>query len=109
MGQLLTTSSVLMCPHGGRVTAVTTNARVSADGAMVVRSSDTFTIAGCIFGSPPGSHPCVRVQWASHALRSKVANVFNLNTSSVGLCLAGDQATQGTALVVTTQQKVSGQ
>lgn len=107
MSALLNTASVLMCPHGGSVKAVTSNARVNAAGAPVLRSSDTFTVAGCPF-TPLTPHPCVRVKWISHALRGKVSGDFTLSADSVGLCLAGDQAPQGTVLVVATQPRVTG-
>lgn len=109
MGALLNTSSVMMCPHGGTVSAVTSNSRAKAGGDFILRKSDTFTIAGCplnISGSP---HPCVRVQWMVSATRSKATGDFTLTTDSVGMCLAGDQAPQGTVLINFTQPRVSGQ
>lgn len=107
MSALLTTASVLMCPHGGTVSIVSSNTRALAQAALV-RPSDTFTIAGCAFSTPAGPHPCVRVQWMVSALRVKAGGDFALNTSSVGMCLAADSAPQGTVLIQTTQPKVSG-
>ncbi len=108
MPNLLTRSSVMMCPHGGQVQVVTSNTRTKANGDFLLRASDTFTIVGCPFvlGIPP--HPCVRVQWVVPTLRSKSGGDFHLNDSSVGLCLAADQAPQGTVIVVVTQPRVSG-
>ena len=107
MGQLLTTASSMMCPHGGQVQAVTGNTRAKA-GAFILRTSDTFTIAGCAFNVSGAPHPCVTVQWAKSNLRSKAGGDFMLAADSVGLCLAGDQAPQGTVIVSNTQAKVSG-
>jgi hypothetical protein len=107
VSRLLTTGSVLMCPHGGSVKGVTSNTRVNAAAAPVLRFSDTFTITGCPF-NPGTAHPCVSVRWISHTLRSKVSGDFTLSADSVGLCLAGDQAPQGTVLVVATQPQVTG-
>lgn len=109
MAQLLTTASSMMCPHGGQVQAVSSNTRANA-GAPILRGSDTFTIAGCAFTLPPpiGPHPCVTVQWIKSNLRSKAAGDFMLAADSVGLCLAGDQAPQGTVIVASTQTKGSG-
>ena len=109
MSGLLTTASVLMCPHGGTVNAVSSNTRVNAAGAPAVRASDTFLIAGCAFSTPAGPHPCVQVQWVSQDLRSQVISDFTLSESSVGLCVAADQAPQGTVIISMTQPKVSGQ
>ncbi len=109
MPKLLTASTVMMCPHGGQVQVVTTNTRTKAGGDFLLRPSDTFQIVGCPFflGIPP--HPCVTVQWVVTALRSKSAGDFHLTESSVGLCLAADQAPQGPVQILMTQPHVGGQ
>jgi hypothetical protein len=110
MGALLTTVSMLMCPHGGTVTAISSNTQVSAGGAPLVRSSDTFIIAGCPFTLPgPVPSPCMTVQWIQTDTQSKAAGDFTLSMNSMGLCLAATQAPQGTVLINNTQQKVTGQ
>lgn len=107
MGKLLNPSSTMMCPHGGTVTASSSNTRAKVDGASILRSSDTFTIAGCplnIGGSP---HPCTTVQWVKTSARTKAVGDFALADDSVGLCLAADQAPQGTVLIQATQPRGS--
>lgn len=108
MANLLTTSSMMMCPHGGTVNAISSNTKTKAAGSYLLRSSDTFIIVGCPFvlGIPP--HPCMQVQWVQTALKSKAIGDFNLTLDSVGLCVAADQAVQGTVLISTAQPKVSG-
>ena len=108
MANLLNSSSMMMCPHGGTVTAITTNARAKAAGDFILRSSDTFIIAGCPFTIGPAPHPCVQVQWVQTDTRSQVISDFTLSEASVGLCVAPDQAVQGTVLVSFTQPRVSG-
>ena len=49
MPGFLTTASVMMCPHGGNVQAISGNTQVMAGGAPILRSSDTFIVAGCAF------------------------------------------------------------
>jgi hypothetical protein len=108
MAGLLTTSSSMMCPHGGMVQAVSSNIKAKAAGAYILRSSDTFTIVGCtvnILGAP---HPCIQVQWVQTALKSKAVGDFNLTSQSLGLCVAADRAVQGTVLINATQLLVSG-
>ena len=108
MPGLLNSSSVMMCPHGGQVTAITANARAKAEGDFILRSSDTFVIAGCPFVIGIVPHPCVQVQWVQPDTRSQVISDFTLSETSVGLCVAPDQAIQGTVLVIFTQPRVSG-
>ncbi|MCC6393693.1 MAG: hypothetical protein IT167_24055 [Bryobacterales bacterium] len=108
MAALLNASSQLMCPHGGQVDIITSNTKSKADGAFLVRSADTFTITGCPFAVGPTPHPCVQVNWVLPAAQSKSVQAFHLTEQSVGLCVAADQAVQGTVMVVNTQRKVSG-
>jgi hypothetical protein len=109
MSNLLTTASVLMCPHGGSVTAISSNTRSKA-GAALVRMSDTFTIAGCPFVLPGvGPQPCVTVQWVKSTARCKAGGDFLLNQDSTGLCLAVGQIPQGAAMILSTQARASGQ
>jgi uncharacterized Zn-binding protein involved in type VI secretion len=107
MPALLTASSSMMCPHGGMVMATPGSTRASA-GAPILRGSDTFTIAGCAFAPGGAPHPCVSVNWVSTATRVKHGGALGLNQSSVGLCIAGDQAPQGTVLISSTQSRASG-
>jgi len=108
MGGLLTASSVLMCPHGGTVQPVTSDTRVQASGAYVLRSSDTFTVVGCPFTVGPVYHPCTTVQWIVPAVRSKAVGDSTLTEESVGLCQAADQAVQGPVQVVVAQPRLTG-
>jgi hypothetical protein len=49
------------------------------------------------------------VQWVQPALRSQAIGDFTLTEASVGLCVAADQAVQGTVLIMFTQSQVAGQ
>lgn len=108
MAQFLTTASILQCPHGGLVTAITTNTVAQAGGDYIVRSSDTFMIAGCAFTLPSGPNPCMTVQWVTAALMNTVMSDNVLTEDSVGMCLAADQAPQGPVIISSAQPLVSG-
>ncbi|MBW8860264.1 MAG: hypothetical protein JF570_11225 [Caulobacter sp.] len=108
MPSLLTTASTLMCPHGGTVTASPGATKAKAD-AMLVRKGDTFSIAGCPFMIGSVAHPCTTVNWVVASTRVKHDGDFVLTSASTGLCLAADQAPQGTVIVASTQPRVSGQ
>jgi len=107
MPPLLTVASTMMCPHGGTVTATPGSTRASA-GAPILRASDTFIIAGCTFNVAGAPNPCVSVQWVVTAMQTKHGGDFVLNEASVGLCLAGTQALQGTVLITAAQAQVDG-
>jgi hypothetical protein len=108
MPALLNIASVMMCPHGGSVQPITSNTRAQATGGFLLRSSDTFVIAGCPFVLGLVPHPCVEVQWVQPATGSKAAGDFTLTEASVGLCVAPDQAVQGAVLIVMAQPRVAG-
>jgi len=112
MGQILTVSDVMMCPHGGQVSLSSVQASVKA-GAAVLRPGDVFTIAGCALNVSGAPHPCVIVEWQSPATRVKAgdrgAAASVLTTASVGVCKAADQAPQGMVIVQPAQTKASAQ
>ena len=108
MGALLTTASTLQCPHGGSVVPVTSNATTQVSGVFAITAADTLTIAGCPFTIGPNPHPCTTVQWVSTETKSTVGGNPTLGEDSVGLCVAADQAPQGTVMITAGQSKVSG-
>jgi hypothetical protein len=112
MGQILTASDLMMCPHGGQVSISPLQGSASA-GTLIVRPGDVFTVAGCPFVLGTAPHPCVIVEWQSPATRvsagDRGAAAFVLTTASIGLCKAADQALQGTVLVQKTQVQASAQ
>lgn len=104
MGELLTASAQMTCPHGGMVTAIPSTPTVTAGGDPVVLMTDTFVVAGCPF-APVAPQPCVLVQWQTGATQSTVNGVAPLTTDSVGLCQAADGAVQGMVLIQSTQSQ----
>ncbi len=108
MGAYLTSASTLQCPHGGMISAVASNSKVSLGGSPIVLSSDTFTVGGCAFVIGPTPHPCLQVQWIVTVLKGAADGSRPLSTDSVGLCKAADGAPQGPVMIASTQAKVSG-
>jgi hypothetical protein len=105
MGMLLTTSSLLMCPHGGMVTSIPSSPAVTAGGDPVVRMTDTFIVVGCP-SAPVVPHPCVLVQWQTGAAQSTAGGAAPLTSDSVGLCQAADGSVQGVVLIQATQTEI---
>jgi hypothetical protein len=109
MPQLLGDGSQLQCPHGGTVSVTSSNTKSKANGQAIVRASDTFTVSGCSFTLPAGTpHPCLQLNWVQKAAKSKASGDATLTTGSTGLCVAGDQAVQGTVMINSTQGKAGG-
>ena len=104
---ILTTTSTVMCPHGGQALLLTTNTEALIDGAPALLQTDVHPIVGCPF-TPVAYSPCVTIRWLTAATQTSVRNVPVLLQTSVGLCLNAAQAPQGTAIVVQVQQRGKG-
>jgi hypothetical protein len=109
MAGLITTGAMMMCPHGGAVQGTPLSRHVQAGGTPLLTASDMFVIAGCPFVVGLVPHPCVSVRWVRPAAHSTASGNPTLTMESVGLCVAADQAVQGTVLISFTQQSASGQ
>jgi hypothetical protein len=99
--------AVTLCPHGGPVTEIPSAPRVLLSGMPAATMADQYLVAGCAF-SPGAPHPCVRVQWVVPAVRVTASLMPLILQTSVGLCLAVDQAPQGPPIVSSTQPRVLG-
>jgi hypothetical protein len=106
-GFLFHVGASAMCPHGGPVTNVSSNARVLVGGLPVATLADTFLVAGCAFTVPPGKpQPCVTVQWLTPATRVLVNGQPPILMTSAGLCQSVEQIPQGPPTVAATQTRV---
>lgn len=109
-GTLYHVSASAICPHGGQITAITSNTRVRVSGQPVALVSDTYLVAGCVFTLPNGKpQPCVKAVWLQPALRVKVNGQPVLLQTSSGLCQSAEQIPQGPPTIVVTQPRVLGQ
>jgi hypothetical protein len=105
-GPLITVGATAMCPHGGQMTIVSSDARVIASGMPVATMADQYLIAGCAFTIPPGKpQPCVRVQWITPAVRVLVNGQPPLLQTSTGLAQSVEGIPGGPPIVTTTQPR----
>lgn len=83
----LTESSVMLCPHGGKVTArASWSVQGLARSEWPLKPTDHCTIAGC-----PLATPCVKVKWMPTPYKV-------LDRGSTGLCLNKMNSPQGTVV-----------
>ena len=98
-----------MCPHGGSLSIISTNVRVTAAGQALATIGDQFMIAGCAFTIPPGKpQPCLKVQWLMPAMRVTIGGQAAILQSSSGLCLTAEQIPQGPPTITVAQTRVLG-
>jgi hypothetical protein len=105
---ILNTSSIIMCPHGGQAVLFTSNARVLAGAAPALLESDIHPVVGCPFSVGPKYSPCVRIEWLAGAGSVSVGGTPVLLQTSVGTCMSAEGAPQGTAVIANTQVRASG-
>jgi hypothetical protein len=74
----------------------------------VLLQTDLHPVVGCPFTPGVTYSPCVLIRWITAATQTSIRNVPVLLQTSIGLCLNGFQAPQGTAIVVQVQQRAKG-
>jgi uncharacterized Zn-binding protein involved in type VI secretion len=107
-GPLFHVAAVAICPHGGQVTTIPTNVRVTVMGQPVATMNDQFLVAGCAFTVGPKPQPCVKVQWLVPSARVKVMGVPAILAPGPGLCQSVEQIPQGPPSIITVQPRVTG-
>ncbi len=100
-GNVLTTASRILCPHGGVLVLKTSNTTTSA-GAKVLLESDVHEVRGCPFTVGSNYTPCKRVSWKTGGSVT-VGGTRVLVRSSIGQCKSGAGVIQGIAMIATTQ------
>lgn len=100
---ILTRSSVIVCPHGARVTHVPqTNRRATVNGETLLFPNDFYTVAGC-----PHPSPCHRVVWANPSKNFAAGGKPVLTSGSIGMIQTFSGAAQGEANILSHQTVVT--
>ena len=82
---VLTSRSVIMCAHGGRVHHILTSPRVTAGGGPLLISGPRSHVAGCPQPHPPlGPGGCVVAEWAMPSFKVRSGGKPLLLASSIG-------------------------
>jgi hypothetical protein len=106
---ILTTTSTVMCPHGGMAQLFTSNTEMVLDGVPALLVSDVHPVAGCPFVTPAAvPSPCLTVEWLVGATQTSIHDVPVLLQTSVGLCFNAAHVPQGPPMVVQVQQRAMG-
>ena len=86
MAFILTMRAVIMCPHGGVITAIpTTETGYRIDGFRPLLMGDVFIVAGCPFSTGSEPMPCQTVTWLAPSNNLIVKGMPALTSLSVGL------------------------
>ncbi len=102
-GPVVTTASVVTCPHAGPVQIVSSNARVLA-AAPIATLADQFMVSGCAFTTPPPL-PCIKVQWTVGSTRVLINGQPAVLQTGVGMTISAT-GTSGPPIVIAAQPRV---
>lgn len=106
---ILTTSSTVMCTHGGSATLQPGTPLVKVQGAQALLESEIHSVAGCPFTIPgKGPQPCTTIRWSLGGMQTKVNQIGVLLQTSIGICYSSEQIPQGTAIVAQAQSVAQG-
>jgi hypothetical protein len=108
MANILTTSSNIICTHGGLARLSSSNKNIFVNGNAVLLESDIHIIqpGTCPFFVGSKYSPCVRIEWSQGSRRLYKNEIPLLYTGSLGKCFNGEGAIQGTANILFSQMKV---
>src|SRR6185436_14116160 len=104
-GPLYHVGAAAICPHGGQVTVISSNARVLVSGMPVATLADQYVVAGCVFTVGPKPQPCIKAQWLVPAVRVLINGQPAILQTSTGLALSAEQIPQGPPTIVSTQPR----
>ena len=105
---LLQVGAAGMCPHGGPLQVVPSQAKVLLGGQPAATVADQFVITGCPFTVPPSKpQPCVTATFAP-AVKVLLSNNPAVLKSGGLICQSAEQIPQGPPTITVTQVKVTG-
>jgi hypothetical protein len=108
MPEILTTSSMISCPHGGRAILSSSNHHLLVDGDQVLLESDVHKIipGTCPWYDGSTYSPCVRILWSKGSNHTKKNQIRLLTKTSLGKCYNANEVLQGSARILLTQHEV---
>src|SRR5438067_8333923 len=102
---VVTTATIIQCPHGIPATLVTGTAKVIIDGTPPLVAGDKGTVAGCPFTIPP-PQPCVSILLTKAAVKVMAEGKPMLLFNPADVAQSAAQAPQGPAIWGNIQSKV---
>lgn len=96
-----------MCMHGGMAMLITSNTKLTVDNMPALLESDVHPVVGCPFTIGPKYSPCIKIEWSNGAAKLKSSETKVLTRSSIGKCYNAEGATQGMAVIASTQMKTT--
>lgn len=109
MAFLLTKSSIVICPHGGRVTHTPMGfSGKLKNGEIPLLLTDSYFVVGCPFAAGGYASPCQRVNWTEGSKTRLINGVPVLTNQSVGICMSAAGVPQGAAVISLCQTKETG-
>lgn len=104
---IVTTATMIQCPHGIPATLMTSTAKVLVDNMPPLVMGDKGSVAGCPFTTPvPKPQPCVTILLTKAATKVLAENKAVLLMNPADIAQSGEQIPQGPAIWGNIQSKV---
>jgi len=108
-GFILHIGASMICPHGGQISAISSNTQVTVGGGQIAATAaDNFIVTGCIFNISSVPHPCITAKWLVNATRVLINGQPAVLNDAIGICQSADQSPQGPPNIVAFQIRVRG-
>ena len=104
MAYILTSSSIVLCPHGGIVSHVPmTNSSFTINGELPMLLTDAYLAVGCpnVFGGV--SFPCVNILWVNPSTLLFVRGIPTLTNFSVPIARDSYGSALGSGVIASFQ------
>ena len=96
----LTTQSILLCPHGAPIRAISTfPPAFPPQPKQLLTINDLFIILGCPFVAPNRPSPCIRAVFVISNPQLTVNGVPTLDARSVGICFSAEGIPNGPVVI----------
>ena len=108
MPEILTTLSMVTCPHGGLANLSTSDHNLFVNASPILVESDIHVImpGTCSLSASSPPSPCVRIVWSNGSNYTTKERIKLLTKSSLGKCYSANGVLQGSARIISTQHKV---
>ena len=97
---IITTKSLIKCPHGGSVQLKSTAKYPLSNGYKAVKWTDPGIVSGCCFRVGGKPQPCAKMNWVTYNPLYTVDGVPGVAWGNVGICKNSNNVAQGPAIVL---------
>lgn len=101
-GPMLTSASIVRCPHGGVAILLSATSRVLVAGSPILSVADQAIVTGC--ANTPA--PCAKIDWLQGSARVLASGAPVVTEQSVGQAVTANRVPGGSPIVAVAASRV---